>query len=190
MSICKPHIHLWTVNMHFIVLLCIFTRILAHRSDIFDDWENAQVFIYERRIGLPRPHSDTSELYPSCFGILLTSKHVITAISCFFDVTQSNNADVNSLKFDPKKAFVVTVNPPDTRSIYPDDFEGFVLMYCIKRKALDDSKAKFLKEQYKVLKLFVGKSDLSILELKKKVKNEKFNSVGIFSGNGKQSSVS
>ena len=63
-------------------------------------------------------------------------------------------------------------------------------MYCVKRKALDESKAKFLKEQYKVLKIFVGKSDLSILELKKKVKNEKFNSVGIFSGNGKQSSVS
>ena len=63
-------------------------------------------------------------------------------------------------------------------------------MYCVKRKNLDDSKAKFLKEQYKVLKIFVGKSDLSILELKKKVKNEKFNGVGIFSGNGKQSSVS
>ena len=114
MSICKPHIHLWTVNMHFIVLLCIFTRILAHRSDIFDDWENAQVFIYKRRIGLPRPHFDISETYPSCFGILLTSKHVITAISCFFDVTKSNNPNVNSLlektlKFDPKKAFVVTV---------------------------------------------------------------------------------
>ena len=114
MSICKPHIHLWTVNMHFIVLLFIFTKILAHRSDIFDDWENAQVFIYKRRIGLPRPHFDISETYPSCFGILLTSKHVITAISCFFDVTKSNNPNVNSLlektlKFDPKKAFVVTV---------------------------------------------------------------------------------
>ena len=68
MSICKPHIHLWTVNMHFIVLLCIFTRILAHRSDIFDDWENAQVFIYKRRIGLPLPHFDISETYPSCFS--------------------------------------------------------------------------------------------------------------------------
>ena len=63
-------------------------------------------------------------------------------------------------------------------------------MYCIKRKPLEDSKAKFLKEQYKVLKIFVGKSDLTILELKKKVKNEKFNSLGIFSGNGKQSSFS
>ena len=64
-------------------------------------------------------------------------------------------------------------------------------MYCVKRKALDDSKAKFLsKEQYKVLKIFVGKSDLTILELKKKVRNEKFNSLEIFSGNGKQSSVS
>ena len=63
-------------------------------------------------------------------------------------------------------------------------------MYCIKRKALEDSKAKFLKEQYKVLKIFVGKSDLTILELKKKVKNEKFNSLEIFSGNGKQSSFS
>ena len=63
-------------------------------------------------------------------------------------------------------------------------------MYCIKRKTLEDSKAKFLKEQYKVLKIFVGKSDLTILELKKKVKNEKFNSLAIFSGNGKQSGVS
>ena len=55
-------------------------------------------------------------------------------------------------------------------------------MYCVKRKALDDSKAKFLsKEQYKVLKIFVGKSDLTILELKKKVRNEKFNSLEIFS---------
>ena len=111
-TICKPHIHLLTVNMYFIVLLCIFTRILAHRSDIFDDWENAQVFIYKRRIGLPLPHFDISETYPSCFGILLTSKHVITAISCFFDVTQSNNPNVNlveTLKFDPEKAFVVAV---------------------------------------------------------------------------------
>ena len=63
-------------------------------------------------------------------------------------------------------------------------------MYCIKRKVLEDSKAKFLKEQYKILKIFVGKSDLTILELKKKVKNEKFNSLAIFSGNGKQSGVS
>ena len=62
-------------------------------------------------------------------------------------------------------------------------------MYCVKRKALDNSKAKN-KEQYKVLKIFIGESDLSILELKKKVKNEKFKSLGIFSGNGKQSSVS
>ena len=59
-------------------------------------------------------------------------------------------------------------------------------MYCVKREALDDSKAKFLsKEQYTVSKIFVRKSDLTILELKKKVKNEKFKSLGIFSGNGK-----
>mgnify|MGYP001196809530 CR=1 FL=1 len=52
-------------------------------------------------------------------------------------------------------------------------------MYCVKREALDDSKAKFLsKEQYTVSKIFVGKSDLTILELKKKVKNEKFKSLG------------
>ena len=64
-------------------------------------------------------------------------------------------------------------------------------MYCVKREALDDSKAKFLsKEQYTVSKIFVGKADLTILELKKTVKNEKFNSLEIFSGNGKQSSVS
>ena len=64
-------------------------------------------------------------------------------------------------------------------------------MYCVKREALDDSKAKFLsKEQYTVSKIFVAESDLTILELKKKVKNEKFKSLGIFSGNGKQSSVS
>ena len=60
-------------------------------------------------------------------------------------------------------------------------------MYCVKREALDDSKSK---EQYTVSKIFVGKADLTILELKKKVKNEKFKSLGIFSGNGKQSSVS
>ena len=105
-----------SIDMHFIVLLCIFTRILANRDDIFDEWENSQVFIYKRNIETPmlKPHLFVSEIKPSCFGILLTSKHVITAISCFFDVTKSNNPNVNSLlektlKFDPKKAFVVTV---------------------------------------------------------------------------------
>ena len=103
-----------SINMHFIVLLCIFTRILANRDDIFDDWENSQVFIYKRRIVTPilKPHLFVSEIKPSCFGILLTSKHVITAISCFFDVTQLNDPNVNlveTLKFDPKKAFVVIV---------------------------------------------------------------------------------
>ena len=132
MSILKPHIHLWTINMNFIMLLCIFTRILAHRSDIFDDWENAQVFIYKRRIGLPKPHFDISETYPSCFGILLTSKHVITAISCFFDVTQSNNPDVNSLKFDPKEAFVVTVTVISRFTHFYDIF--IIKKGCIKVK--------------------------------------------------------
>ena len=46
------------------------------------------------------------------------------------------------------------------------------------------------KEQHKVLKIFVGESDLSILELKKEVNNEKFQSVHVFTGNGKQSSLS
>ena len=102
--------------MHFIVLLCILTRILANCENIFDDWENTQVFIYKRRIGTPnsilKPHLYISEIKPSCFGILLTSKHVITAISCFFDVTQLNNPNVKLLetfKFNPEKAFVVIV---------------------------------------------------------------------------------
>ena len=114
MSTCKTQVHVCTVDMHFIVLLCIFTRILANRDNIFDDWENSQVFIYKRRIETPilKPHLFVSEIKPSCFGILLTSKHVITAISCFFDVTQLNDPNVNlveTLKFDPEKAFVVIV---------------------------------------------------------------------------------
>ena len=43
------------------------------------------------------------------------------------------------------------------------------------------------------MKIFVGESDLSILELKKEVINEKFKSVhlfqDVFTGNGKQSSL-
>ena len=103
-----------SIGMHFIVLLCIFTRILANRDDIFDEWENSQVFIYKRNIETPmlKPHFFVSEIKPSCFGILLTSKHVLTAISCFFDVTQLNDPNVNllkTLKFDPEKAFAVIV---------------------------------------------------------------------------------
>ena len=79
------------------------------------------------------------------------------------------------------------VNPHNKRSIYIDDFEESVLLYCIKRKALGK---KHKMEQHKVLKNFVGESDLSILELKKEVQNEKFKSVHIFTGNGKQSSLS
>ena len=64
-------------------------------------------------------------------------------------------------------------------------------MYCVKRKALSKDNSK---EQHKVLKIFVGESDLSILELKKEVINEKFKSVhvfqDVFTGNGKQSSLS
>ena len=101
-------------DMHFIVLLCIFTKILANRDDIFDEWENSQVFIYKKRVETPilKPHLFISEIKPSCFGILLTTKFVITAISCFFDVTQLNDPNVNlveTLKFDPEKAFVVIV---------------------------------------------------------------------------------
>mgnify|MGYP001251013647 FL=1 len=44
-------------------------------------------------------------------------------------------------------------------------------------------------EHHKVLKIFVGESDLSVLELKKEVTNEKFQSVHVFTGNGKQSSL-
>ena len=80
------------------------------------------------------------------------------------------------------------VNPHNKRSIYPDDFEESVLLYCVKRKALSKDNSK---EQHKVLKIFVGESDLSILELKKEVINEKFKSVHILhEWNGKQSSLS
>ena len=54
---------------------------------------------------------------------------------------------------------------------------------------MDNSKNS-KKEQHKVLRIFVGESDLSILELKKEVNNEKFQSVHVFTGNGKQSSLS
>ena len=71
--------------------------------------------------------------------------------------------------------------------MYPDDFEESVLLYCVKRKTLNN---KHKMEHHKVLKIFVGESDLSILELKKEVTNEKFQSVHVFTGNGKQSSLS
>ena len=47
--------------------------------------------------------------------------------------------------------------------------------------------SKHSEEHHKVLKIFIGESDLSILELKKEVTNEKFQSVHVFTGNGKQS---
>ena len=114
MSTCKTQVHVHTVDMYFIVLLCIFTKILANPDDIFDEWENSQVFIYKKRVETPilKPHLFISEIKPSCFGILLTTKFVITAISCFFDITQLNEPNVKlveTLKFDPEKAFVVIV---------------------------------------------------------------------------------
>jgi hypothetical protein len=114
MSKCKTQVHVRAVNMHFIVLLCIFTGILANRDGIFDEWENSQVFIYKKNVEtqILKPHLFISEIKPSCFGILLTTKFVITAISCFFDVTQLNDPNVKlveTLKFDPEKAFVVIV---------------------------------------------------------------------------------
>ena len=114
MTTYKTQVHVRTVNMHLIVLLCIFTKILANPDDIFDEWENSQVFIYKKRVETPilKPHLFISEIKPSCFGILLTTKFVITAISCFFDVTRLNDPNVKlveTLKFDPEKAFVVIV---------------------------------------------------------------------------------
>ena len=49
--------------------------------------------------------------------------------------------------------------------------------------------SKHSEEHHKVLKIFIGESDLSILELKKEVTNEKFQSVHVFTGNGIQSSL-
>ena len=72
-------------------------------------------FLYtKKRVETPilKPHLFISEIKPSCFGILLTTKFVITAISCFFDVTRLNDPNVKlveTLKFDPEKAFVVIV---------------------------------------------------------------------------------
>ena len=53
-------------------------------QNLFEKWENTQVFIYHFSI-LPIL-SKFEVQYPDCFGNLLTAEYILTATSCFLDV--------------------------------------------------------------------------------------------------------
>ena len=52
-------------------------------QNLFEKWENTQVFIYHYLI---LPKSKFEFPYPDCFGNLITAEYILTATSCFLDV--------------------------------------------------------------------------------------------------------
>ena len=100
--------------MFLILWLYTFLEIHASPQDFISEWQKSQVFIYEKPVYSKPMKSifDWRDLYPNCFGNLLTNKYVITSVSCIFDVTkliETNDNVEESLKFNPENAIVALV---------------------------------------------------------------------------------